>query len=87
MVLGASLPDGRLDERVLQRLAEHAATLGLATTLHRAFDLTPDPAAALEIAIGLGFQRRAHLRRSTDRPCRLSTGWPSSTPRRAAAYR
>lgn len=57
VVLGASLADDRLDEACLRRLHDHAATLGLSTTLHRAFDLAPDLAAALETAIGLGFDR------------------------------
>jgi copper homeostasis protein len=55
VVLGASRADGSLDEAVLGRLVEHAAGLGL--TLHRAFDLVPDFASALETAIGLGFER------------------------------
>jgi copper homeostasis protein len=55
VVLGASLPDGSLDERTLNLLILHASGLGL--TLHRAFDVTPDQEAALETAIGLGFQR------------------------------
>ena len=57
VVLGASRPDDRLDETCLRRLRDHAASLGLATTLHRAFDLAPDLEAALESAIGLGFER------------------------------
>jgi len=55
VVLGASRPDGRLDERALAGLIAHASGLGVA--LHRAFDVTPDKAEALETAIGLGFQR------------------------------
>jgi copper homeostasis protein len=55
VVLGASLPDGRLDVAVLQRLA--TAAQGLDLTLHRAIDLTPDMGAALEEAIALGFRR------------------------------
>ena len=55
VVLGASRADGRLDERALGDLIAHAAGLGVA--LHRAFDVTPDKAQALETAIGLGFQR------------------------------
>jgi copper homeostasis protein len=55
VVLGASLPDGRLDEVLLRRLAEHGYGLGL--TLHRAFDLVPDFAEAVEIAVELGFER------------------------------
>lgn len=57
VVLGASRADDRLDEACLRRLHDHAAALGLSTTLHRAFDLAPDLAAALELAIGLGFDR------------------------------
>jgi len=57
VVLGASQPDGPLDEACLRRLHGHAAAQGLSTTLHRAFDLTPDLDAALESAIDLGFDR------------------------------
>ncbi len=57
VVLGASLPDDTLDEVTLRRLHDRAATLGLSTTLHRAFDLAPDLDAALESAIRLGFDR------------------------------
>lgn len=55
VVLGASLPGGRLDARALDELARHAAGLGL--TLHRAFDLVPDFAEAIESAVELGFER------------------------------
>ncbi|MFG6461689.1 copper homeostasis protein CutC [Roseateles sp. DXS20W] len=55
VAVGALTPDSRLDLPLLQRLADRAA--GMALTLHRAFDLTRDPAAALEDAIALGFQR------------------------------
>ncbi|WP_244493473.1 copper homeostasis protein CutC [Aureimonas sp. N4] len=56
VVLGAGLPDGRLDIRLLERLLRAAE--GLGTTLHRAFDLAgPDFDAALDQAIGLGFER------------------------------
>jgi len=55
VVIGASLPDGRLDELTLRQLIEHAA--GLPTVLHRAFDLVPDFPVALETAIHLGFKR------------------------------
>ena len=53
VVLGASLPDGRLDIETLGILME--ATVGLGTTLHRAFDLVPDMAEAVEQALALGF--------------------------------
>ncbi|HTJ93042.1 MAG TPA: copper homeostasis protein CutC [Pararobbsia sp.] len=55
VVLGASLPDGQLDVSLLARLSTQCA--GLGRTLHRAFDLCPDPIAALDAAIDLGFER------------------------------
>jgi copper homeostasis protein len=55
VVFGASDPDGRLDVVVLKRLAERAEGLGM--TLHRAFDLVPDVAEAVEAAVKLGFER------------------------------
>ncbi|WP_181706181.1 copper homeostasis protein CutC [Chthonobacter rhizosphaerae] len=55
VVVGASRPDGRLDETALRRLV--AAADGLFVTLHRAFDLAPDPLEALELAVGLGIGR------------------------------
>ncbi|MEJ5999387.1 copper homeostasis protein CutC [Paucibacter soli] len=55
LALGALTPDDRLDLPMLRRLARQAG--GLALTLHRAFDLVRDPAAALEQAVALGFQR------------------------------
>jgi copper homeostasis protein len=55
VVLGASLPDGGLDTPTLARMVDAAA--GLDLTLHRAFDLTPDPFAALDSAVALGFTR------------------------------
>ncbi|MDD2869193.1 copper homeostasis protein CutC [Neomegalonema sp.] len=54
-VFGASRPDGGLDLAALERLKRAAGPLEL--TLHRAFDLTPDPMAALEQAVDLGFAR------------------------------
>lgn len=53
VVLGASLPDGRLDRDLIRRLME--AARGLGTTLHRAVDLVPDMAEAVEQAVVLGF--------------------------------
>ncbi|ODT81288.1 MAG: hypothetical protein ABS76_12665 [Pelagibacterium sp. SCN 64-44] len=53
VVLGASLPDGRLDMETLARLADAAGNLR--KTLHRAIDLVPDMAEAVEQAIALGF--------------------------------
>jgi len=55
IVLGASQPDNRLNADMLQRLS--AACGPLRRTLHRAFDLVPDPFEALETAIALGFDR------------------------------
>jgi copper homeostasis protein len=55
IVIGASLPDGRLDEATLGKLLDRAA--GMPAVLHRAFDLVPDFQDALEIAIRLGFKR------------------------------
>jgi copper homeostasis protein len=55
VVLGASLPDDRLDAAVLAGLIQQAE--GMSLTLHRAFDLVPDMAEALETAVALGFHR------------------------------
>jgi len=55
VVLGASLPDGRLDRECLAMLVRHAGGLGL--TLHRAFDLVPDWQEAIDAAVDLGFER------------------------------
>lgn len=55
VVLGASRPDGRLDEWVLARLC--AAAEGMERVLHRAFDLAPDVEDAVATAVALGFAR------------------------------
>jgi copper homeostasis protein len=55
IVLGASDAGDRLDAALLARLIEAAAPLPV--TLHRAFDLAPDPHEALETAFALGFAR------------------------------
>lgn len=55
VVLGASLPDGRLDETVLSDLVAEAR--GLDLTLHRCIDLAPDVDEAIESAVALGFRR------------------------------
>lgn len=55
VVIGASLPDGRLDGETLEELAKAAA--GMDVTLHRAVDLTPDPAEAMVLCAGLGIRR------------------------------
>lgn len=53
VVTGALLPDGSLDENFLRDFV--AAAGSLKKTLHRAFDVSDDPFAALETAIALGF--------------------------------
>ncbi|MCT7374390.1 copper homeostasis protein CutC [Chelativorans salis] len=55
VVFGAVKRDGSLDYHALKRLAERADGLGV--TLHRAFDLVPDRAEAVEMAVELGFER------------------------------
>lgn len=55
VVVGASLPDGRLDGAVLARLLRAAE--GLDVTLHRAIDLAPDPEEAVSLAVELGIPR------------------------------
>jgi copper homeostasis protein len=55
VVLGASRADGGLDVDLLKTLSERAGAMD--RTLHRAFDLVPDPTEALEQAIELGFER------------------------------
>ncbi|MET3664982.1 copper homeostasis protein CutC [Caulobacter sp. 1776] len=55
VVIGANRPDGELDLEALETLVAHSQGLGM--SLHRAFDLVPDQAAALEVAIELGFER------------------------------
>lgn len=55
VVLGASLPDGRLDGETLKALVKQAE--GMGRTLHRAFDLVPDIQEAVELAVKLGFER------------------------------
>ncbi|MCV2863188.1 copper homeostasis protein CutC [Albidovulum sediminicola] len=55
VVLGAALPDGRLDRAVLSRLREAAGTMS--ATLNRVFDLVPDREEAVETAVAMGFDR------------------------------
>lgn len=55
VVLGASRPDDTLDIDLLKRLKDAAGDME--TCLHRAFDLTPDPFAAVDQAAELGFTR------------------------------
>ena len=52
VVMGVLRPDDHtVDEAALARLVTAAQRHGLITTFHRAFDATPDPAAALETLI------------------------------------
>ncbi|PZO66693.1 MAG: copper homeostasis protein CutC [Paracoccus denitrificans] len=55
IVFGATDTTGRLDRDAIQQLRDAAGDLPM--VLHRAFDVTPDPAEALETAIDLGFVR------------------------------
>ncbi|MGH3713699.1 MAG: copper homeostasis protein CutC [Micromonosporaceae bacterium] len=55
VVVGALTPDGDVDVPLCRELV--AAAGGLSVTFHRAFDLTRDPATALEDVIGLGVRR------------------------------
>lgn len=55
IVLGLLHPDGSVDEARTARLVERAKPLGV--TFHRAFDMTRDPAEALEAVIRTGAER------------------------------
>ncbi|RCW86197.1 copper homeostasis protein CutC [Phyllobacterium bourgognense] len=55
VVFGANLTNGELDYTTLERLVRQCGGLGV--TLHRAFDLVPDLAEAVSMAIELGFER------------------------------
>ena len=52
VVIGALTPDGELDAEKMSRLMNCAG--GMDVTLHRAFDMTREPMAALETAVDLG---------------------------------
>jgi len=54
-VFGCLNPDGSIDVRRTAHLVELAK--GAQTVFHRAFDVTPDPAVALETLISLGITR------------------------------
>lgn len=56
VVLGASRLDGTLDATVLRMLLAGVGP-GMEKVLHRCIDLAPDPVAAVEQAIALGFDR------------------------------
>lgn len=55
VVFGANLANGELDHVTLARLIGQCNGLGV--TLHRAFDLVPDIAEAIDLAVELGFER------------------------------
>ena len=55
VVLGAQSTDSTLNVAVLERLVIAAGAMG--KTLHRVIDVVPDPLAALNEVIGLGFER------------------------------
>ena len=52
VVTGCLTPEGSLDRNAMRRLMDGAGTMEV--TLHRAFDMTRDPFAALEAAVQLG---------------------------------
>lgn len=55
VVIGASLPDGRLDVEALAEMVKTAE--GLDITLHRAIDLVPDLPQAIALCRSLGIRR------------------------------
>ncbi len=55
LVFGILTPEGQVDAQRCHTLVRQAA--GRVAVFHRAFDVTPDPLAALEQLIDLGFQR------------------------------
>ncbi len=55
VVIGALTATGEIDARQIRELIALARPLSV--TFHRAFDMTPDPAQALETLIGLGVDR------------------------------
>jgi copper homeostasis protein len=55
VVLGAQGSDGALETDLLKELI--AAAGGMGASLHRVIDVVPDPLAALEAAMALGFER------------------------------
>jgi len=57
IVCGMLHPSGELDVDRCGELARLARTAGRDAVFHRAFDLVPDPLAALETLIALGFTR------------------------------
>jgi copper homeostasis protein len=57
VALGALTEDSQRLDTAMAELVSHAKRLGLAVTLHRAFDATPAPHETLETAIALGVDR------------------------------
>lgn len=58
VVLGAlRVGDSRIAPEPMRRLLDAASDRGLAVTVHRAFDATPDPDEALDTLIDLGVDR------------------------------
>jgi copper homeostasis protein len=55
VVFGGLVRDGRIDMALCERLIARARPASI--TFHRAFDMTPDPLAALEMLIGMGVER------------------------------
>jgi copper homeostasis protein len=55
VVFGANHASGQLEHTTLERLIRQCDGLGV--TLHRSFDLVPDLAEAVDMAIDLGFER------------------------------
>ena len=55
VVIGALLPDGRIDADLCRRLVAEAGEMNV--TFHRAFDMCRDPFEALEEVISLGCSR------------------------------
>ena len=55
VVFGCLTADGRIDEARMTALAEAAGPM--ATTCHRAFDMTRDPVEAIEALVGAGVDR------------------------------
>jgi len=82
VVLGVLDAAGAIDLPALEILM--AAARGLAVTFHRAFDLVPDPLAALETLVGLGVDR---ILTSGGAPSALEGGDRLRTLTRAAAER
>ncbi len=57
VVVGALLPDGRIDCGFAALAASTARRHGLSVTFHRAFDQCTDKAEALDALIGMGYDR------------------------------